>query len=376
MCHAVPGSRPHYALGVIKMCLTKALERATGAKDLIPQGLTDAEKLNDCLGQCDLIKSTPFNTSLKGMMTLFTWVHLALFPLTVVADIEWLTPVVSLLVAWMYLGLQWAGSHIEIPFFDLDLDQYCANVADMCVIEFWTIRDGVWHPNSAGSHAHLRDVGSLHLRLSAMAGSAQAPHLVTKTALGMCKLASKASHQDTDSCDFVNRHNQCSHEASMSSQGSNISKLGSIFGATTSALGALDISPKVETILEETASAETVAFASHSHGQNKGTSINEETIPIDPLSQVLQSSLLQRKHLAQLEAAGTTEDRSGLSEHQGKHCGQDHLSQMLLMERSSSALAGSPASPNGPASSPLRCQYHGQGFPLMQPRYEATFEQL
>lgn len=137
-----PGWAFVHAIGIIRSCATEGLRSGGQLSSSMHRAINEnIEKLLECGGRCITIKSTPFNAQQRGLMTLFTWVYLALFPWTVVPSCGLATPVIHLLVAKIFFGLEHAGYEIEMPFFDLPLGKYCTIIMDLCAIEFWAGRE-------------------------------------------------------------------------------------------------------------------------------------------------------------------------------------------------------------------------------------------
>ncbi len=75
-------------------------------------------ELTDLLGACERIKNTPLPRQYDILLLAITRAYLVLLPLGVVADLGWLTPFVTAVIAFLFIGLDAVGRDIETPFED------------------------------------------------------------------------------------------------------------------------------------------------------------------------------------------------------------------------------------------------------------------
>ncbi|NMO16913.1 hypothetical protein HPC49_19610 [Pyxidicoccus fallax] len=75
-------------------------------------------ELTNLLGACERIKNTSIPRQYDILLLAMTRAYLAMLPLGVVADLGWLTPVVTAVIAFLFIGLDAVGRDIEGPFED------------------------------------------------------------------------------------------------------------------------------------------------------------------------------------------------------------------------------------------------------------------
>ncbi len=89
-------------------------------------------ELEQALGGCERIASTPVPFSYSVMIHRVVYLYCALLPFGLVDGIEWMTPVVSLLMAYAFIALDSLAAELEMPFNrtpnDLALDAISRNV--------------------------------------------------------------------------------------------------------------------------------------------------------------------------------------------------------------------------------------------------------
>jgi len=137
--------KPYRCLDVMRACMTRGLAGKGGSLDHLTmiqfQAMNEeVSNLAKCIGGCIRVKGTPFPKQQEGMMVTFTWVYFFAFPWTAVVTCGAFTPVVTTFVAWLFLGLEWAGYQIQMPFFDLNLDLFCSVVQHQCTELYLSIR--------------------------------------------------------------------------------------------------------------------------------------------------------------------------------------------------------------------------------------------
>ncbi|NVJ00041.1 hypothetical protein HV824_18185 [Myxococcus sp. AM009] len=75
-------------------------------------------ELTKLLGACERIKNTPLPRQYDILLLAMTRAYLVLLPLGVVEDLGWLTPLVTAVIAFLFIGLDAVGRDIETPFED------------------------------------------------------------------------------------------------------------------------------------------------------------------------------------------------------------------------------------------------------------------
>jgi putative membrane protein len=89
-------------------------------------------ELSNALGGCERIVSTPLPFSYSVMIHRVVYFYCALLPFGLVDAIAWMTPVVSLVIAYSFIALDLLASELEMPFGleenDLPLDTICHTI--------------------------------------------------------------------------------------------------------------------------------------------------------------------------------------------------------------------------------------------------------
>ncbi|AEI64385.1 bestrophin family protein [Corallococcus macrosporus] len=75
-------------------------------------------ELTNVLGACERIKNTPLPRQYDILLLAMTRAYLVLLPLGVVTELGWLTPLVTAVIAFLFIGLDAVGRDIEAPFED------------------------------------------------------------------------------------------------------------------------------------------------------------------------------------------------------------------------------------------------------------------
>ncbi|ATB50851.1 bestrophin family protein [Corallococcus macrosporus] len=75
-------------------------------------------ELTNVLGACERIKNTPLPRQYDILLLAMTRAYLVLLPLGVVTELGWLTPIVTAVIAFLFIGLDAVGRDIEEPFED------------------------------------------------------------------------------------------------------------------------------------------------------------------------------------------------------------------------------------------------------------------
>jgi putative membrane protein len=90
------------------------------------------DELSSVLGGCERIASTPVPFSYSVMIHRVVYSYCALLPFGLVDAIAWMTPIVSLVIAYSFIALDVLASELEMPFGldenDLALDAICRNI--------------------------------------------------------------------------------------------------------------------------------------------------------------------------------------------------------------------------------------------------------
>lgn len=91
-----------------------------------------AAALLDICGACERIKKTPISGGYRRFILQSIWVYLATLPWGLVDYLGWWTAPVTMVVAYMMLGIEVLAEHAEDPFGndadDLPLDDICATI--------------------------------------------------------------------------------------------------------------------------------------------------------------------------------------------------------------------------------------------------------
>ncbi|MCK8499955.1 MULTISPECIES: bestrophin family protein [Myxococcus] len=75
-------------------------------------------EMTNLLGACERIKNTPLPRQYDILLFVMTRAYLVLLPLGVVEELGWLTPIVTAIIAFLFIGLDAVGRDIETPFED------------------------------------------------------------------------------------------------------------------------------------------------------------------------------------------------------------------------------------------------------------------
>ncbi|AKF79065.1 putative membrane protein [Myxococcus fulvus] len=75
-------------------------------------------EMTNLLGACERIKNTPLPRQYDILLYVMTRAYLVLLPLGVVEELGWLTPLVTAIIAFLFIGLDAVGRDIETPFED------------------------------------------------------------------------------------------------------------------------------------------------------------------------------------------------------------------------------------------------------------------
>ncbi|KAI8839844.1 Bestrophin, RFP-TM, chloride channel-domain-containing protein [Chytriomyces cf. hyalinus JEL632] len=117
-------------------CLQYYLSYAAMRSERLPsyQILAAVSGLQEVHCQMDRIQSTPVPSPVKIHLAHCVFIYLYGIPFVVIQQVGWLTPVVSLMTAFLLVGITDVGNRIENPFGydqqDLDIDSYCDSIRD------------------------------------------------------------------------------------------------------------------------------------------------------------------------------------------------------------------------------------------------------
>jgi putative membrane protein len=73
-------------------------------------------ELTNILGACERIKNTPIPLQYDVLPRAMVRAYLAILPLGVVADLAWLTPFVTAIIAFLFIAMDSVGRDVETPF--------------------------------------------------------------------------------------------------------------------------------------------------------------------------------------------------------------------------------------------------------------------
>jgi putative membrane protein len=75
-------------------------------------------ELTNILGACERIKNTPIPLQYDVLPRAMVRAYLGILPLGVVADLAWLTPFVTAIIAFLFIAMDSVGRDVETPFED------------------------------------------------------------------------------------------------------------------------------------------------------------------------------------------------------------------------------------------------------------------
>lgn len=127
---------PHPAL----LCaeeLSRRIQDLTARQVLDPiiAGVAEQELsvLVDCLGGCERISRTPTPLPYILLMQRSAALYLGSLPMGLIGRLDWLTPIVTMAVAYLVLMIETVGNELDDPFGtdspDIPLDRICATIA-------------------------------------------------------------------------------------------------------------------------------------------------------------------------------------------------------------------------------------------------------
>ncbi len=108
---------------------------ARQALDPIMAGVAERQlaTLVDCLGGCERISRTPTPLAYVLLMQRSAALYLGSLPMGLLGRLDWLTPVVTMAVAYLVLMIETVGNELDDPFgndpSDIPLDRICATIA-------------------------------------------------------------------------------------------------------------------------------------------------------------------------------------------------------------------------------------------------------
>ena len=130
---AASGHMPGYVASGLARLLGEALER----NEIDPLAFSWAERqraaLVDHLGGCERIQKTPLPRAYSVQIRRFIFLFLAAAPFALILRIGWLTPLMTMLIAYPVLVLDEIGAELQYPFSPrslnhLPLDEICAAI--------------------------------------------------------------------------------------------------------------------------------------------------------------------------------------------------------------------------------------------------------
>jgi putative membrane protein len=124
---------PSYVSARIAAILAGALAEQQMSGFAFQQADRDRSQLLDHLGGCERIRKTPLPLAYAVKIRQFIVVFLVALPFGLIARIGWLTPLVTILVAYPILALDEIGAELQQPFSTaslnhLPLDEICATI--------------------------------------------------------------------------------------------------------------------------------------------------------------------------------------------------------------------------------------------------------
>lgn len=127
---------PHPALFCteeLSQCINNLVDRR--ALDPLLAGVAERQlaTLVDCLGGCERISRTPTPLPYILLMQRSAVLYLGSLPMGLLSRLDWLTPVVTMAVAYLVLMIETVGNELDDPFGtdppDIPLDRICATIA-------------------------------------------------------------------------------------------------------------------------------------------------------------------------------------------------------------------------------------------------------
>src|SRR3954470_4722983 len=131
-------------------------------------------KLSQTLGGCERIASTPVPFGNAVVIHRVVYFYCALLPFGLVDRIAWMTPVVTLVMAYSFIALDLSARELEMPFGrnenDLALDAISLNIelsiremsaGRIMLVAVWTVPQG----ECGGDRAFLEPQVNCHLPL-------------------------------------------------------------------------------------------------------------------------------------------------------------------------------------------------------------------
>jgi putative membrane protein len=127
---------PHPALFCAEELSRRIADLSTRqALDPIMAGVAERQlaALVNCLGGCERIARTPTPLAYVLLMQRAAVLYLGSLPMGLLSRLDWLTPVVTMAVAYLVLMIETIGNELDDPFgndpSDIPLDRICATIA-------------------------------------------------------------------------------------------------------------------------------------------------------------------------------------------------------------------------------------------------------
>lgn len=134
-------SSPQPALAVVAAMAALLVEARGLGLDSFAYIQLDRERalLVDHLGACERIKKTPLPTAYTIQITRFIYLFMATLPFALVQKVGWLTPLITMLVAYPVLALDQIGLELQRPFAanslnHLPLDEITARLEESMLV--------------------------------------------------------------------------------------------------------------------------------------------------------------------------------------------------------------------------------------------------
>ncbi|HWC88853.1 MAG TPA: bestrophin family ion channel [Pirellulales bacterium] len=124
---------PTYVSSMIAQTLAEAIAQGRMSGFAFQQADRQRAQLLDHLGGCERIQKTPLPLAYAVKIRRFIFLFLISLPFALIARVGWLTPLLTMLIAYPILALDEIGSELQQPFLTtslnhLPLDEICMTV--------------------------------------------------------------------------------------------------------------------------------------------------------------------------------------------------------------------------------------------------------
>ncbi|WP_148714654.1 bestrophin family protein [Chitinolyticbacter meiyuanensis] len=118
LAHRLQSAQFRPALALRELGAWVAAQRDAGRlSDVLVQALdANLDKLSDILGSCERIANTPLPYAYSVLLHRTIYLYCTLLPLGLVDSIGWLTPLISVFVAYTFMALETIAGELETPF--------------------------------------------------------------------------------------------------------------------------------------------------------------------------------------------------------------------------------------------------------------------